>query len=311
MSSLNMTAFERLNQLTPSPGVSPNNGPDHDRNDLTLSFPVSGSELQASLEAWTTRTFNFDADFAEFSDDLKHDEPGSAYVGHDLQAPMTTPAAATTHATVTSSASPFARLGADAHTDLDALLHTPAMASLDTLPGVDEYSSHLGMSLVDPALSLPDTNLSAAVPGLLLSNSHGASQCSPPSIALTTPSTAASTPASASLSAKKPTVNRKRKQSGDAGKPADNDEEANRVALEEDKRRRNTAASARFRMKKKAREAALEQSAKELQDKVAQLEGEIAGLRNENQRLRSMITDKSGGAALDFAAVAGPAASAA
>ncbi|KAK4050170.1 hypothetical protein OIV83_003741 [Microbotryomycetes sp. JL201] len=296
MSSLNMTAFERLNQLTPSPGVSPANGPDHGRDDLTLSFPVSGSELQASLEAWTTRTFNFDGDFAEFGDDIKPDDAvaagQSAYLGQDsLHAAAAAAAAAATVSSSPSSTSPFARLGADAHTDLDALLQTPAIDSLDTLPGVDEYS-HLGTSLVDPALSLPHFNLSANVPGLLMSTGTQA----PPAIAVTTPSTAASTPAASTLptSGKKPAVNRKRKQSGDASTSGDADDEANRVALEEDKRRRNTAASARFRMKKKAREAALEQSAKELQDKVAQLESEILGLRTENQRLRSLITDKSG-----------------
>lgn len=43
-------------------------------------------------------------------------------------------------------------------------------------------------------------------------------------------------------------------------------------------------------MKKKMREAALEQSAKELQDRVAQLEGEVETLRTENEWLRGLIT---------------------
>lgn len=71
-----------------------------------------------------------------------------------------------------------------------------------------------------------------------------------------------------------------------------NDEELNRLAIEEDKRRRNTAASARFRVKKKQREQALEQEAKELRERVAVLEKEVDTLKTENGWLRGIITDK-------------------
>lgn len=70
-------------------------------------------------------------------------------------------------------------------------------------------------------------------------------------------------------------------------------EEASRVAAEEDKRRRNTAASARFRVKKKQREQALEKSAKEMSDKVSQLESKITQLETENQWLKKLILEKS------------------
>lgn len=72
-------------------------------------------------------------------------------------------------------------------------------------------------------------------------------------------------------------------------------EEASRVAAEEDKRRRNTAASARFRVKKKQREAALEKSAKEMNDKVAALESKISQLETENQWLKKLILEKNDG----------------
>jgi len=68
-----------------------------------------------------------------------------------------------------------------------------------------------------------------------------------------------------------------------------------RVAAEEDKRRRNTAASARFRIKKKQREQALEQSQKEAQEKVAKLEATIQQLQTENAWLKGLITEKNGG----------------
>lgn len=79
----------------------------------------------------------------------------------------------------------------------------------------------------------------------------------------------------------------------DTGNP-EADAEANRNAIEEDKRRRNTAASARFRMKKKQREAALESHTKELQDQMAELREELEKLRNENQWLKGLIQVRSG-----------------
>jgi len=86
-----------------------------------------------------------------------------------------------------------------------------------------------------------------------------------------------------------PPVGEKRKAS-EAGTGED---EASRVAAEEDKRRRNTAASARFRVKKKQREQALERSAKEMSDKVAALEGRINQLETENKWLKTLITEKN------------------
>ncbi|KAL2175244.1 uncharacterized protein P884DRAFT_247773 [Thermothelomyces heterothallicus CBS 202.75] len=72
-------------------------------------------------------------------------------------------------------------------------------------------------------------------------------------------------------------------------------EEASRLAAEEDKRRRNTAASARFRIKKKQREQALEKSAKEMAEKVTMLEGRISALETENKWLKGLVTEKHGG----------------
>ena len=66
------------------------------------------------------------------------------------------------------------------------------------------------------------------------------------------------------------------------------------MAAEEDKRRRNTAASARFRVKKKQREQALEKTAKELTDKVEALEAKVKSLRQENGWLRRLVVEKKG-----------------
>lgn len=64
----------------------------------------------------------------------------------------------------------------------------------------------------------------------------------------------------------------------------------------DDKRRRNTAASARFRLKKKEREAALEGKAKELEAKVTDLERECEGLRRENGWLKGLVVGVTGAA---------------
>jgi hypothetical protein len=71
------------------------------------------------------------------------------------------------------------------------------------------------------------------------------------------------------------------------------DEDA-RLAAEEDKRRRNTAASARFRVKKKQREQTLERTVKEATEKNAVLEARVNQLELENQWLKNLITEKKG-----------------
>jgi len=70
----------------------------------------------------------------------------------------------------------------------------------------------------------------------------------------------------------------------------------NPLSAAEDKRRRNTAASARFRLKKKERESALEGKAKELETKVTELERECEGLRRENGWLKGLVVGVTGAA---------------
>lgn len=79
-------------------------------------------------------------------------------------------------------------------------------------------------------------------------------------------------------------------------------DEPSRIAAEEDKRRRNTAASARFRVKKKQREQALEKTAKDMTEKVSVLESKITQLETENKWLKSLITEKNESSA-DIAAM--------
>lgn len=92
----------------------------------------------------------------------------------------------------------------------------------------------------------------------------------------------------------------------DTGNP-EADAKANRLAIEEDKRRRNTAASARFRIKKKQREAALEMSARELESQVHELKQENERLRTENEWLRRLITVRPEGLSAVMSAPVGQA----
>ncbi|KAG0164968.1 hypothetical protein DFQ30_009142 [Apophysomyces sp. BC1015] len=78
---------------------------------------------------------------------------------------------------------------------------------------------------------------------------------------------------------------RKRKASSDH-------DPCEKVVAEEDKRRRNTAASARFRMKKKMREQALEQTAKEMTEKAEVLEQRVKELEMEAKWLRALVVEK-------------------
>lgn len=75
--------------------------------------------------------------------------------------------------------------------------------------------------------------------------------------------------------------------------PSTSTDSANAANPDEDKRRRNTAASARFRVKKKLREQEMERTTKELQDKVSTMETRIMQLEMENRWLKSLVVEKN------------------
>jgi Basic region leucine zipper len=74
----------------------------------------------------------------------------------------------------------------------------------------------------------------------------------------------------------------------------DHDPLSTPLTAAEDKRRRNTAASARFRAKKKEREHALEKRSKALETRVNELERECEGLRRENGWLKGLVVGVTG-----------------
>jgi TolA-binding protein len=70
------------------------------------------------------------------------------------------------------------------------------------------------------------------------------------------------------------------------------DESGPKGPVDEEKRRRNLAASARFRQKKKLREQQLEHQTKELTDRATELEEKMAELQKENDFLKALLTEK-------------------
>jgi hypothetical protein len=64
------------------------------------------------------------------------------------------------------------------------------------------------------------------------------------------------------------------------------------VEADEDKRKRNQAASARFRQKKKQREQQLMETSREMQDRTKKLEAENDGLKKENIFLKKLLVEK-------------------
>ena len=86
----------------------------------------------------------------------------------------------------------------------------------------------------------------------------------------------------------------------DEHKPQSVSRQMTPVTAAEDKRRRNTAASARFRAKKKEREAAMERKAKDLDDRVLELERECESLRKENGWLKGLVVGATTGDTIDL-----------
>ncbi|KAK4701893.1 hypothetical protein P7C70_g4340, partial [Phenoliferia sp. Uapishka_3] len=267
---MNTWAFNQLNRL--SPQSSPANGPgsELERSDSSLSFPVHGGDLQAQLEAWTNVSFDFDS-----SNDFGSPESGLGKAG---------------------------LAGGD---DMTGREYYGRGAGLDNYSlGLDDsFGSILG---VDPLLAQVDPFSSLYAPASAVDNSLLIGSAAPPALAANLHPSHAPLPSAAPVSVvafeSKVPAAKKRRASTSVGSASpetpvaesvtagpDGDDELNAVAVEEDKRRRNTAASARFRIKKKQREAALESTAKELRDKVASLEREVDTLRTENGWLRGLV----------------------
>ncbi|KAI0745288.1 hypothetical protein C8Q76DRAFT_602781, partial [Earliella scabrosa] len=177
------------------------------------------------------------------------------------------------------------------------------------IPPFDINSLLAGFGLdtfMAPSTPMPQTNNAAASTIAQLLSLHAAStiRAAPPPVSQPIPSSSQPTPAqsppqqSQAPTPAVPTAKRARTSRGSissstAESPqqmaSPEDSSATPLTAAEDKRRRNTAASARFRLKKKEREAALERKAKELEVRVSELEKECEALRRENGWLKGLV----------------------
>lgn len=66
-----------------------------------------------------------------------------------------------------------------------------------------------------------------------------------------------------------------------------------RQIADEDKRRRNTAASARFRIKKKLREQEMERNTRQMQARIEELENKLKQLEMENRWLKNLVVERN------------------
>lgn len=153
---------------------------------------------------------------------------------------------------------------------------------------VTEYPQELnGLNASMPVQTAPYSAVPSVSHGPVAANSVPAQN-----VPITATPSVAPTPVQSAVSPATSVAAPKRKNSAKANIASA--EEAARIMAEEDKRRRNTAASARFRVKKKMREQALERSLKETNDKNDALEARVSQLELENHWLRGLIMEKNG-----------------
>lgn len=257
--------FLHLNLLSPNPSsreISSSNLNPNNPQDLSLH----SIELDRQLEAWTNIDFNFDLD------PITPDPNLSSTNNHH-------------HHRINESVHENSR-------SFDELFSFPPTTNFfqQSNPTTNHNSSsYLVPNLPTPILneSLPAAPISIPDSGLDSSSQDLSIQFSPKAI-LPVPSAT-----SVSQSPESQTHQHKNEGTPSTEKPELDDDEANKVAMEDDKRRRNTLASARFRMKKKLKEQEIERAAKEMKDKVNELEKEVESLKQENKWLRGLIVEQA------------------
>lgn len=300
-----------------------------DPNDL-LSNPPFSHDLAAHLELWSNVTFASDEPFISSRDRdpleaaIPYDSTSLAsdsFSSKDKHVPIIDPALTTSSGSPTDGAAPSP----------PSTHPNPTFFYDGFLPGFhpDQYSSQFSALYNETS---PDSQLHAfGGPTLSALNSRVdelAGHPSPrgPALASKTPSRETRHPSQASTAsestpppAKKAKTTSKSKATASAaravsppvpesvfdGDEDDDDEHAGPTSnkpdlttpltASEDKRRRNTAASARFRLKKKEREQAMEKKSKDLETRVSELERECEALRRENGWLKGLVVGVTGG----------------
>ena len=279
------TNLQGLNVVLPQ---QPHNSNVSDSQDL-LSAP-SYPDLAAQLDLWTNLAFESDEPLPRDEETILSRKKRKDVEDEENLNPMDGAAFHDSHENVvTGTTLPTASNGttnavSPPNFDINQFL---------TGIGIDPYSSPLnagaqlgGVPSLAQLLSLYPQNAGADGP----STTHDTTQ--PPRI---TQEPSSQPPAKRARSRKRSVSTEESPIENVSGDGLDNESGAgNAISAAEDKRRRNTAASARFRMKKKEREAALEKKAKDLEGRVNELERECEGLRRENGWLKGLVVGVTG-----------------
>ena len=169
---------------------------------------------------------------------------------------------------------PIRYINRDCRWELYSILHTNS-----------QYTGDYTFPEIDPVFPLDTTTNPTAFP---LQPNYQPQHALPPN-GLPNPYTITSPPFNAVTY-----TGTKHQSSSPAASVHTNIEDVSKNAIDEDKRRRNTAASARFRVKKKQREQALERTTKDLTDKANALQSKLVQLQTENEWLRKLVIEKNG-----------------
>ncbi|TCD67871.1 hypothetical protein EIP91_011869 [Steccherinum ochraceum] len=280
------------------------------------------SDLSAQLDLWTNLNFQSDEPLISSRDERgkgrgygeerkgsRRDKDSDAYNGpeEDMQEIGKVAEAHAHENVVTGTVIPSPTLQHTAHGKSTSGFNVPMQPQFDIQTllasfGVDPFQA--------PSIPPPNPNNSLAQ---LLSYHAAAAGLRPSTGALnaaTTAQEAAQQKSSASATAATPPAPKRARTTRtaspseptspvDSQAPEDDEKSSDSpMTASEDKRRRNTAASARFRLKKKEREAALEKKAKELEVKVGELEKECEALRRENGWLKGLVVGVTGAGAV-------------
>lgn len=307
-----MDKIQGLNLVAPNPdGSSPslpsNPSPSHQQQQHANSLlPGPSFAGYADLDLWTNVAFAQDEPFVP-----SHD-PGSDDGKDDADADKDSASSAV----VKKKRDMLAKQKVFDHHRSDSMAsaasdHAQAAQSAQAASAYD-FASLFGSQFPPEAMNLNQLLFTNPFQPGLPFVAPFAGMAPPPPPATQAPAPAA--PDAAAPPAKKP---RSRKTSTVVATPttpassenadlAADDDDGRPVNTAEDKRRRNTQASARFRLKKKEREAAMESRCKELESKVGELERECEALRRENGWLKGLVVGVTGGTGMPIAMPTGP-----
>lgn len=295
------SSLQGLNIVYPPP--RPSDNPSQD-----LTPPPGFPDLSAQLDLWTNLSFASDEPFIDKHRkelaaleilDQKFADGDEAEASHERSLFINADKPARTPIDIGILSIPPA--GHEGSTDVNGNQGSFDLGSFLAGFGIDPF-------LVPPQASLPPTSDLSSIPRL-----------QKPTISPLSSTSDVSAPAFPNRRGETPVVKRSRTRQDSSASQAsaiapsalqqrsigseravsefseDHDPLTTPLTTSEDKRRRNTAASARFRAKKKEREQALEKRSRDLENKVNELERECEGLRRENGWLKGLVVGVTGG----------------